>query len=947
MDDESYDDVDSGNLRSKSHPMVDNLAGKYGLTDGHSGEDSDDFGSMDYDLLARVERVRQQQRLAHAAQQRQILAEQIKLEKDFLRRIFGRTRKPTLTQEGYYELEVDDFNIFESENPKRSASLHELASSKPKASLNYSLSGVIRHENGMTQRVEELQITGVYIRNFGRLDGDNRPALSSCRNAIYLETRLSESHDCRYLLRSPSPIYEEKFATFTWLATLTKHVHDYVQWSIRSDQTVSLEDFRECFHKKLLEWHHDDPHFLEWSQQCPGATDFRHKITCGLHAKFIFDQICKIKQSDNEVLQSQPLWTEVAPQKLRDPTKEKNHLNRRTPVTAWIKEVFLKAFPEWRRRRGRGEDLLVAMDLAPDVLKKRDTRSELIGLGNKLSHRRSDHFSDQNISVAAQLLEQASESDKHPSSRSSIAELPGKAVILRMSTKYGTEYKYAYVLRVNTGGSEISVRWLVLPNRTVCEGRTAGRSQTRPKTFYPIGNELFWSDECCCEAVRVSRMVAVHGISILQDHAQTENELFVHRQYVSEDDAICEISSNELESCMKHGERQSKSRERPLSSCIKFKTDTVGRILSLFSGAGFLDRGIETGAQGLFETIFAADYNLAALTSYKLNHPNPGRCEFHNMDVTVLWEEIAQGKRPLQDIVILVSGCPCQGFTGLNNNKDEDEARKNCSMLAQTLAWVDTYRPLMVVVENVTRMDPIGTTGSAKTASAAGQAVSVLVAMGYQARLVTIRDSDYGGATIRERLFILATVPGISLPWIPPPTHGPRKDQSVVLTASAVTQDLVKIHNNTSINPHQPDHVPFQNLKDVLYSIVTKMPTVSSEYRSNLYAARSQLETVEEIAWFGNLQESRKSASSHSYCRMRSDTPMHTIVTSFNLACNRTGTLLHWLEHRACSLLELRRGHGVPDYYILVGDKSQQLHHVGNSVAWITSNLLGRALAEV
>lgn len=872
-------------------------------------------------------------------------------EQQFLHRVFAMARKPTRTQEGYFELYLDDFKIFINSSPAQVEPLHLLASSGYKKTLQYSVSGLIKHESGMKERVEALQVTGVYIRNFGRLDGDDRPAVSSCRNGIYLETRLSDNRDCRYLLQSPNTDYEGTFLTFLWLASLTKHVHDYVQWSMRNEQTVHLSHFHKPFYTKLAEWYGEDADFLAWSRQCPNTTDFRQQVVCGHHAYFIFDQICRIKQSDNRVLLSQPLWKEIAPQQLRIPTKEKHHLNRPTPVTPWLKEVWLKAFPQWKRRQEREEDLIVAIDLNPDVLRQRDERSIKVGLGDKLFHQQANHFDRQDISIAALLLEQASESNRNSSLRVPADQLLEKAVIIRKAADNKIEYKYAYVHGVRNEGRQLSVRWLLLPSKTVCEGRTAGRSQNRPSTFYPIGNELFFSDECCCDNIAVYRVVAVHDITILQDHALSGHKLFVHRQYVSKDHAICEISSNEVKSCVAHNwQAYSSPRVAAVSKVINRshtkESITPGSILSLFSGCGLLDRGFEIGAQGLFETVFAADFNLAALTSYQLNHPNPGRCEFCNADINVLWEEIAQGRRPFSSIALLISGCPCQGFTGLNNKRDEDEARKNCSMLAQTLAWVDVFRPLMVLVENVTRMDPLGTTAATKTASAAGQAISVLVAMGYQARLVTIRASDYGGATIRERLFILATAPGIPLPRIPQPSHGSEDDQSAVVTASMATIDLNRIHNNTYINPSQPDHVPFLNLGHMVHKIVTKIPTLSSKNRNNLHAARPQLHTSAELKWFENLKEDRRSVSSHSFCRMKPNSPMHTIVTTFNLMCNRTGTLLHWLDHRACSLLELRRGHGVPDDYILVGDRGQQLHHVGNSVAWITSNVLGKAFAE-
>lgn len=249
----------------------------------------------------------------------------------------------------------------------------------------------------------------------------------------------------------------------------------------------------------------------------------------------------------------------------------------------------------------------------------------------------------------------------------------------------------------------------------------------------------------------------------------------------------------------------------------------------------------------------------------------------------------------------------------------------------------------MILLENVGNMDPLGAESGP---SAAGQSVCFLVSLGYQVRLAFVRASDYDGPTIRQRLFSLATAPGIPLPQIPPPTHGVEDDQYAYVSASAATINLGPIHNDrTFINPICSDHVPFQCLQPIEYSVVSKIPAIASDRPNNLSSAWSKL-TSEEKNWFKKHTSEQQGTKGASWCRINPNKPMTTILTAMIPKCVRGGPTLHWLHHRVVSLMKLRRFHGVPDDYTLVGGRKQQLHQIGNSVAWASASMLGTAYAE-
>lgn len=938
-DDDDSSDLDTDSLQASSSRIRHVNRGDTGLADLYgytlTNNDSDDSDDSDSDdkrprMTERLHANRHPRANIQKLQDRHTLD----MERHFLSRMF--TQKSFNTKATFLKIPLTSFTIHQSGNPTQAAPLHNAESSG-----HISFTGTIHHEN-VVHRLEDIEIVDVLIDNLGSLGPGDRPAAFTCRNSISLATKLSGEYNCHYLLQSPDAKYTGIFDDFVWLATFTKNVNDYVQWSVSNSHSVRLSDFRSSFHTKLVDWHSLNMDFKAWCGMA-GTTDFRRHITSCRHACFLYDKIRDVNRDDDSIL-TQPLWKDTSPQLLGSTFNYKILLNRPTYVTPLIKEAFSVSFPHWQKRRDTGEDLMVTIKISPQVLRWRSERSHSSGLGDKLTHRRPQHFEQHdgyNISMAAMLLEKARKEVPVPTPPQ---ELLHKAVIVQNNT----DFKYAYVYGLCNNNREVMIRWLTLPNQTVCEGRTAGKVQTRSTTFYPIGNELFYTDESC-QKVPVYKVISVHDITVLQNHATTDNGFFVHSRYSSADHAIYRLAADDHSCCTECDVDMSNSQTSSTPKVFTSKRTKAFRgtcqMFSLCSGAGLFDCGVMTGAQGLFETTFAVDCDYAALKSFQLNHDNP-RCEFHNKDMNDLFYEFCEGKRPLPEIQLLIAGCPCQGFTRLNSKRGSDNGTKNCSMLGQTLSWVDLLRPQMILIENVKDMDPLGTTKNTG-ASAAGQCISVLVSMGYSARLTTIRASDYGGATSRDRLFIIATVPDIQLPQIPRPTHGNGETEAVPISVSEVTLGLGEIDNNTTfLNPGRPDHVPYRFLDTLEHGIVKKIPTVASERLNNLSTVGSRLDTPAEKRWYAQRNKHQKSNSSRSWSRKDPNKPSDTLVTTFQPECYKMGRVLHWLEHRMCSFEELRYFHGVPDWFIFVGYQKQQMHQTGNSVAWITAMVLGKAFAE-
>lgn len=56
------------------------------------------------------------------------------------------------------------------------------------------------------------------------------------------------------------------------------------------------------------------------------------------------------------------------------------------------------------------------------------------------------------------------------------------------------------------------------------------------------------------------------------------------------------------------------------------------------------------------------------------------------------------------DIDFISAGSPCQGFSLLNTNKNNEKSMKNQSLVASVAAYIDVYRPRYALLENVISM---------------------------------------------------------------------------------------------------------------------------------------------------------------------------------------------------------------------------------------------------
>lgn len=174
------------------------------------------------------------------------------------------------------------------------------------------------------------------------------------------------------------------------------------------------------------------------------------------------------------------------------------------------------------------------------------------------------------------------------------------------------------------------------------------------------------------------------------------------------------------------------------------------RVVSLFSGAGGLDLGLE---QAGHEVVWGNDIWIDAATTYRRNF---GR----SLDTRDIRSVVAKS---IPDADVVVGGFPCQGFSVANRSRTLEDPRNG--LYKEMVRIVRVKQPIYFVAENVKGLASLG----------GGRALANIVAKferaGYRVTHGIVNSADYGVPQARMRLLILGTRLGESTLDIPMRTH--------------------------------------------------------------------------------------------------------------------------------------------------------------------------------
>lgn len=267
------------------------------------------------------------------------------------------------------------------------------------------------------------------------------------------------------------------------------------------------------------------------------------------------------------------------------------------------------------------------------------------------------------------------------------------------------------------------------------------------------------------------------------------------------------------------------------------------KVVSLFSGCGGLDLGIEGGFKYLncyyeknpFKIIWANDINEKATQTQKLNFPNANVvCR----DITKILENESTNQLSVFDeefklpnsADVVIGGFPCQDFSLAGKRQGFNVQR---GKLYQSMAKViELLKPKVFLAENVKGII------SWENGLAIKTIIEDFSKLGYNVEYRLFNTADYGVPQCRERVIIVGVRNdlNIDIEW-PKPTHSMfDKNLKSWLTIKDAIGDLedVNIHNSLPNNGYSKAKLFEGKQGNTITRADKPAPTMRAEHHGNI-----------------------------------------------------------------------------------------------------------------
>ncbi len=351
------------------------------------------------------------------------------------------------------------------------------------------------------------------------------------------------------------------------------------------------------------------------------------------------------------------------------------------------------------------------------------------------------------------------------------------------------------------------------------------------------------------------------------------------------------------------------------------------RLIDLFCGCGGMTQGFASTRR--FRPVFSNDWNADAIESYKANFDPKGRHTVSG-DITKLIDS-KSFSFPKADVVI--GGPPCQGFSLLNKNRDNDPRR---ALWYQFMRVVKQCGAKVIVMENVRQL---------LTSPEFIQIEETLHDFGFRhIEAKVLLAANYGVPEMRYRTIIMASKGGaISLPR--PSHYNPKKIPEL--------QSQDDFFGKRKLRP-------WCCVKDAIFDLPRPIGTEIRDIKPplDLHFGRTptsvSMERYKAIPPGGNrfdLQRKRPDITPGCWIRKEKggtdlmgrlwwDRPSVTIRTEFFKP--EKGRYLHPKQNRPITHREAARIQSIPDDFIFCGSKIEIARQIGNAVP----PLMAKAIAK-
>jgi len=354
------------------------------------------------------------------------------------------------------------------------------------------------------------------------------------------------------------------------------------------------------------------------------------------------------------------------------------------------------------------------------------------------------------------------------------------------------------------------------------------------------------------------------------------------------------------------------------------------RVLDLFAGAGGMSEGFHEGSRR-YTTVRAVEMDAAAAATYAANHGD------HIVFNGPIQEWLDAEDVPPVDVVI--GGPPCQGFSTLGKQDEEDLRNSLWEQYAET---VRRAQPKYFVVENVAAFAK-----SRQFADFMHETSSEGKLFNYSFDWRVLNAADYGAAQARKRTVIICWRDDQQRPEFPKPTHGPGRDNEYVTVEAAFSKHRIPAYVSAIALP--------KSRVEVINGRAVPGPYTPRELHVTRFYTEKSRQRIKSIPEKGNRFDipepllppcwiKHKSGSGDVMGRLHWDKPSVTIRTEFFKP--EKGRYLHPTEHRAITHFEAATLQGFPEHYRFMGTKTEIARQIGNAVPIPLGAAIGRHLAQ-
>lgn len=362
-----------------------------------------------------------------------------------------------------------------------------------------------------------------------------------------------------------------------------------------------------------------------------------------------------------------------------------------------------------------------------------------------------------------------------------------------------------------------------------------------------------------------------------------------------------------------------------------------GKVVSLFTGAGGLDIGLEAAG---FETAVCVEINPDCRETLRYNRPGwkifedgtkriPGDIRAIKTGELLDFGHISRG-----ELSLVVGGAPCQPFSNIGKKRGKNDPI-NGDLFLEFVRIVKGLLPKAFIFENVSGIT------HAKHADVINYMRSKFEELGYGVSCTILNAADYGVAQKRERFFLLG-LSGIENPAFPLPTHYKNRE-----AWKQFTYNFDKIPETT---PQK-----WRTLGDVLHSIPKNASKRNDYILMNISdVVQNRMKHIKPGQNFKALPmklrpecwKSGKHQGHDTFGRPKLDEPSVTIRTS---AYNPSkGKYIHPTENRGLSSIEMAAIQSFPKDWIFkyASGKNITLVSVGKQIGNAVPPLLAKAIGQ-